>query len=117
MERSMRAMPVLDALDSLAPISDFSRGKANVIFERSEHNPVFVIKRNKPQYVIMSLDEYRRLQEALEDMADLQLARERMTETNMTHTASLSDVASGLGITREMLDEAPEPEFDDGLER
>lgn len=116
MEQTLHTMPVLDALDSLAPISDFSRGKANQIFERSERNPVFVVKRNKPRYVILNLDEYRRLQEALEDMADLQLARERMTESNMEHTTALSDVMSELGITRAMLDEAPEPEFDDGLE-
>lgn len=103
----MSSSAALGMLDRLVPVSDFSRGKAASIFSRAEHEPVFVVKRNVPKYVVMDLDEYRRMQEELEDERDYRLAMERLEANEGKPTISMDDVMAELGITQEDIDNAP----------
>ena len=45
----------LDILDDLAPISELSNGRTSALLQRADHNPVILIKRNKPSYVLMNI--------------------------------------------------------------
>ena len=105
----MNGAAALDLLDRLVPVSDFSRGKAGVIFSRAEREPVFVVKRNKPRYVVMSLEEYRRMQEELEDERDYRLAMERLEANAGKPTVGWKEMLDSCGLTQKDIDNAPEP--------
>ena len=53
----------LDILDDLAPISELSNGRTSALLQRADHDPVILIKRNKPSYVLMNIEDYRALME------------------------------------------------------
>ena len=89
-------------------ISDFNRGKASSIFRLADREPVFVINRDAPRYVIMDLDEYRRMCEELEDERDRRLAMERLEKNEGKPTIGMNDVMAQLGITQEDIDNTPE---------
>ena len=80
-------------------ISDFNRGKASSIFRLADREPV---------YVIMDLDEYRRMCEELEDERDRRLAMERLEKNEGKPTIGMNDVMAQLGITQEDIDNTPE---------
>ena len=90
----------LDILDDLAPISDLSNGRTSALLQRADHDPVILIKRNKPSYVLMNIENYRALMEQIEDNEDLLLAEK-----------SNEEVMADLGISPSDLAEAPEPEL------
>ena len=68
----------LDILDDLAPISELSNGRTSALLQRADHDPVILIKRNKPSYVLMNIENYRALMERIEDNEDLLLAEKRL---------------------------------------
>lgn len=67
----------LDILDDLAPISELSNGRTSALLQRADHDPVILIKRNKPSYVLMNIENYRALMERIEDNEDLLLAEKK----------------------------------------
>lgn len=69
----------LDILDDLAPISELSNGRTSALLQRADHDPVILIKRNKPSYVLMNIENYRALMERIEDNEDLLLAEKDST--------------------------------------
>ena len=68
----------LDILDDLAPISELSNGRTSALLQRADHDPVILIKRNKPSYVLMNIENYRALMERIEAVATLYFKREVM---------------------------------------
>jgi antitoxin StbD len=106
-------MPALDMLDNIVPISDFNRGKSTQAFGKStDGNPVFVMKRNVPDHVIVTVDDYRAGEEAKEDLGLLMLALQRMKQFDPSQTISRSEAMQGLRISEEDLAATPEPEFE-----
>ena len=105
-------------LDNIVPASDFTHGKAAQAFARVHvGEPVIVIKRSVPMAVIITPDEYREyeaLRQAREDAADLALAEERLAkwDGDTSKLMSHDELMDELGITREMIDEMPEVEFE-----
>ena len=100
-----------DILENVVPISDFSHGKASSIFKSVSHNPVFVIKNNKPEAVILSLSEYSRLSEIEEDFALLSLALERLSRSDPSEYISHEVLMEKLDISNEDLLVVEEPEL------
>lgn len=100
----------LDILNDLAPISELSNGRTSALLQRADHNPVILIKRNKPSYVLMNIENYRALMERIEDNEDLLLAEKRLDNSTGT-TISNEEVMLDLGISPSDLAEAPEPEL------
>ena len=94
----------LDILD------DLSNGRPSAWLQRAAHNPVILIKRNKPSYVLMNIENYRALMERIEDNEDLLLAEKRLDNSTGT-TISNEEVMLDLGISPSDLAEAPEPEL------
>ncbi len=106
-------MPALDILENIVPISDFNRGKSTQAFNKStDGNPVFVMKRNVPDHVIVTVDDFRAGEEAKEDLGLLMLALQRMKSFDPAEATSLEAAMQEFGITEDDLATTPEPEFE-----
>lgn len=95
-------------LDSMVPISEFSHGGAGRTFSRVVDGcPVFVLKHNRPAAVIVSPDDYRRMSEAVADLALYQEAVARLEADDGTRYTMDEVFGSG-----EPADPDYEPEFE-----
>lgn len=64
---------LLDLADRLVSISDFSQGKAGKIFnDVAENNTEYIVlKNNQPTAVVVSINEYRDIQEKISKLENL----------------------------------------------
>jgi prevent-host-death family protein len=64
---------LLELTEKLVPISDFSQGKAGKIFnDVSENNSEYIVlKNNQPTAVLLSVKEYRQIQEKLSQLEQI----------------------------------------------
>ena len=60
----------LDVLDDLVPVSELSNGRTSAVLSKADRAPVIIIKRNKPSYVLMGINDYQDLLDRLEDTED-----------------------------------------------
>ena len=61
-----------DILQSLVPISQFNKGQAAKIFDRlHSENELIVLKNNQPTAVVVSINEYRDIQEKISKLEKL----------------------------------------------
>lgn len=58
-------MALMEFAEKLVPISDFSQGKAGKIFNdvAENNNEYIILKNNQPTAVLVSIKEYREIQE------------------------------------------------------
>jgi len=95
------------AFDSLIPISNFSKGGANKIFDEvSKSGCKIVLKNNTPACVLMSPATYCALLEELEELRLLSIVEERMANDNGV-TISADKVYTELDIPDDENDEIP----------
>ena len=95
-----------DIMNSLVPITQFNRGQASRIFDRLRNeSQLVVLKNNQPAAVILSPEEFYRLNEIEENYALLLEASERLANANAS-TTSFIDVMKELGISQDELDKA-----------
>ncbi|MDK2799715.1 MAG: antitoxin StbD [Clostridiales bacterium] len=99
-----------DVIQKLISVSDLSRGMASKIIQKVGKNKeqYIVVKNNKPEAVILSVEEYMELMEAKEDLELLQMADSRLKNYVPEETASLDDILSRYNIKEEKLDELME---------
>ena len=102
--------------EKLVPISDFSQGKAGRIFAdvAENNNEYIILKNNQPTAVLVSLKEYREMQEKLtklekilervENIRLLKLAESRMND----NTSSFESFVEEQGFSMEELEELSE---------
>ena len=100
-------LSVIDLTERLVPISDFSQGKAGKIFTdvAENNNEYIILKNNQPIAVLLSIMEYKDMQEKiaklerfLEDIENvrlLQLAQSRKDQL----TTSLNDLIAEEGFS------------------
>ena len=73
-------MDTATLIDNIVPISTFNQGGASKAFARvSDGSPVIVLKNNKPSAIIISPEDFKKYDEAMEDLGLLQLAQERLS--------------------------------------
>lgn len=101
---------VLPIPTTSAPISDFSRGKANQLFSQSEQAPVVVYRHSKPMSVIVGYDQYMRDREEIEDLEDSLMAYERISHADSYLTED--EMMEALGVSEEDVTNAPEVTID-----
>lgn len=67
------SMALMDFTEKLVPISDFSQGKAGKIFTdvAENNNEYIVLKNNQPTAVLVSIREYRDIQEKVAKLEKL----------------------------------------------
>lgn len=109
-------MALLDFTERLVPISDFSQGKAGKIFSdvADNDNEYIVLKNNQPTAVLVSVKEYRDIQEKvakleallekIENIRLLKLAESRAND----NTTSFEEFVKEQGFSMEELEELSE---------
>jgi len=95
-----KKLDLRDALDHIISVSELGRGKASKIIQDVEKNKdqYIVVKNNRPQAVILSIDEYNVLMESREELELLLLAAKRLKGQKTTDFKSISMVMEELGI-------------------
>ncbi|MBR5344934.1 MAG: type II toxin-antitoxin system Phd/YefM family antitoxin [Clostridia bacterium] len=100
-------------LQSLVPISQFSKGQATKVFGRLRNEPqLIVLKNNTPEAVLLSPEEYMRLSEIEENYNLLMLAQERLANGNLRNAIPEDEVMAYLGISEEDIDAAEDVEIE-----
>ncbi len=66
-------MALIELAERLVPISDFSQGKAGKIFNDvyENNNEYIILKNNQPTAVLVSIKEYKEIQEKIAKMEEL----------------------------------------------
>jgi len=104
-------MALMEFVEKLVPISDFSQGKAGKIFNdvAENNNEYIILKNNQPTAVLVSIKEYRdiqekvaRLERLLEKIENIRLLKiaESRTEDN---TISFESFVQEEGFSMEEL--------------
>ena len=90
------SMALIEFTERLVPISDFSQGKAGKIFsDVSENDHEYIIlKNNQPTAVLLSIKEYKAIQEKLSKMDRLLEYAENMRLLNMAKEREDSNTTS-----------------------
>ena len=101
----------LDVLDDLVPVSELSNGRTAAVLSKADRAPVIIIKRNKPSYVLMGINDYQDLLDRLEDTEDVRLAEKRIEDNNGRATIPNADLMAELGLTEEDIAGTPTPEM------
>ena len=101
-----------NVIDRLVPITSFNKGHASKIFERARRlGPLFVLKNNAPEAVILSTEDYTRMSEAEENYLLLLEAMERLEANGEKPSTPLADVISEFGISDRDLEAAGDVEL------
>lgn len=110
------SLGLMDFTERLVPISDFSQGKAGKIFnDVSENdNEYIILKNNQPTAVLVSIKEYKKIQnkiakmerflEDIENIHLLKLAESR----NSSNTSAFEDLVLEEGFSMEEVKELSE---------
>ena len=110
------SMSLVDFTERLVPISDFSQGRAGKIFNdvAENNNEYIILKNNQPTAVLVSLKEYREIQEKVsrlekilervENIRLLKLAESRVND----NTTSFETFVEEQGFSMEELEEFSE---------
>ena len=95
-------------------ISEFNKGKAGQIFDDvKKHGAKIVVKNNRPVSVMLSVKEYEKLMEELEDLRLTVIAAERLRNFKPgDKTYTLEEVEKMYGITQEDIDNAEDDEIE-----
>lgn len=105
-------------LDRLVPVSEFNHGGAARAFAKVQvGEPVIVMRRSVPAYVIITPDEYREyeaLRDEREDAQGLALAEARLAtwDGDYSKLHSIEEVFDSMGVTKEMADAVPDKEVE-----
>jgi PHD/YefM family antitoxin component YafN of YafNO toxin-antitoxin module len=95
-----------EILGKLISVSDLSRGMASKIIQQVGENKeqYIVMKNNKAEAVILSIEEYVELSEARENLELLQIANERIKNFKPEESFSHDDILKMYNISEEKLD-------------
>ena len=115
-EADAMSVSLLDLTERLVPISDFSQGKAGKIYSdvAENNNEYIILKNNQPTAVLLSIKEYReiqeksaKLEELLERMENLRLLK--LAESRADNaTSSFEAFVNEQGFSMEELEEISE---------
>ncbi|SCG82853.1 prevent-host-death family protein [Proteiniborus sp. DW1] len=101
-------------IEKFISISDLSRGKASKVIQDvvKDESQYIIIKNNKPEAVILSLNEYmhlveikEKMNEMKEDIELIRLVNERMKNYDIENTMSQDEILKRYNIKEEEIDE------------
>ncbi len=100
----MRALNIVNVLDSIIPISRFNKGEANKIFsDVKKFGTRIVVKNNVPECILMSPQTYQQMMEEYED-AMLAAEAEKRLSQNVKYT-NHENMMKKFGLTDSDLDD------------
>ncbi len=92
------------AINHMISVSDLGRGQASRVIQDVEKTKeqYIVVKNNKPQAVLISIEEYMNLMESKEELELLLIANERMKIQN--ESIDFNQVLDEFGLSEKELD-------------
>ena len=96
-------------LNRIVSTSELNRGLSKKMQELAKDKlSLVVVKNNKPQAVLMSLEEYNELMEMKEDFELYQMAVERMKNYNPDKVTTFEELLKEEGISKEEIEKEAE---------
>ena len=109
----MTAMNPKKVLNSFIPITRFNRGETNKIINEVKHDGIkFIVKNNNPECVLLSVKDYKKMLDDLEDAELLALALEREARDDGTGHVTQEELMAEYGITQADLDAIDDSEIE-----
>lgn len=100
-------------LNSFIPITRFNRGEASKIIKEVKQEGVkFIVKNNTPECVLLSVEDYKKLLDEIEDAELLELALEREAKNGNEPGIPFEQVMKEAGITQADLDAIDDSEIE-----
>lgn len=101
-----KSLDLRNALNHMVSVSDLGRGQASKVVndvEKSKEQYI-VVKNNKPQAVIISIDEYMDLMESKEELELVLMAQDRIKSVENSQAIDFEDILSEAGLTMSEID-------------
>ena len=99
-----------ELMEDMVSISDFNRGKAARIFKSLEGSGrKIIVRNNRPNGVLLSVEAFNDVSEAAEDNALLAEAVQRLAKDSPAY--SMQEVMDSLGISEKDIEEAQADEL------
>ena len=94
---------IVRTMNHLVSVSDFNKGAAGAIFSsvKKTGEPKLVLRRNEPECILISPQQYTRLIVELEDLRDYKYAVERLAANQGRPTVPFEEVCRHFGIDPE----------------
>ena len=109
----MNFVSIADYLDRTIPISLFSQGQANKIFDDvSKQGTKIVLKDNKPVCVLVSPKEYAALVEIVENYTLVTEANARLSHFDPTDAVSKDEIMARYALTDADVDDIDDIEIE-----
>ena len=83
--------------NTISTVTDLRINTIKVLKDVQKNGMKYVFSRSKPEAVLLSMDEYRRMIEKIEDQTDSQFAIE-LSKLPKTNSISLENVAKEYGV-------------------
>ena len=100
-------------LNSFIPITRFNSGETNKIINEVKREGVkFIVNDNRPECVLLSIEDYKKILDELEDSELLSSALEREAKNAGKSTIPFEIAMKEAGITQEDLDAIDETEIE-----
>ena len=96
-------MARVDTDDMVSVTEMGTRGVSHFVSQAAAGRDIVVLRNNKPAAMLIGLDRYDQMQQALDDAADIALGTARLALAEGEDTVSLDDVLTDFGVTREEL--------------
>jgi len=97
------AMAQVDTEDLVSVTEIGSRGVSHFVTQAASGRDIVVLRNNKPAAMLISVERYEQMQQALDDAADLALGTARLALAEGAELTGLDDVLAEFGTTREEL--------------
>jgi prevent-host-death family protein len=109
-------MPMMNpkkVLNSFIPITRFNRGEASKIINEVKTEGVkFIVKNNNPECVLLSVEDYKKMLDEIEDAELAAMALEREALHGNEPTIPFEQVMKEAGITQADLDAIDDSEIE-----
>lgn len=104
MDMLAKNLDLRPAINHMISVSDLGRGQASRVIQDVEKTKeqYIVVKNNKPQAVLISIEEYMNLMESKEELELLLIANERMKIQN--ESIDFNQVLDEFGLSEKELD-------------
>jgi|LSQX01.2.fsa_nt_gb prevent-host-death family protein len=100
---SEKTLETVQGFKKMVTVTEIARGKITSVLNNisKDKKPYFIVRNNKPEAAIVSIEDLTALLEAQENYELLQLTVERMKNFDPDKSIPMSEVMKKYGITQE----------------
>lgn len=98
-----KTLDIVQGFKKMVTVSEIGRGKITTVLNElsKDKQPYFIIRNNKPEAAILTIEDLTKLLEIQENYELLQLAVERMKSFDSEKTISMEEVMKKYGVTED----------------